>query len=200
MPLSPAAPRKHLHTRLITVKGYTREDGLWDIEGHMTDNKTYTFQNNWRGTVPPDVPLHEMWVRLTLDDDYTVMDAEAASDHTPLSICADITPEYKKLVGLRIGPGWSRRVKEALGGTRGCTHLTELLGPIATVAFQTISIEKNCRRAKKPEEARLISDPEYMTRKPAFIDGCHAWASDGPAVKKEFPQFYTGPKDTETTG
>ena len=195
MPLSAPAPRKHLHTRAITVKGYTRDDGLWDIEGHMTDNKSYTFTNNWRGTVPPEVPLHEMWVRLTLDDDYIVIDAEAVSDHTPLEICRSITPEYKKLKGLRVGPGWNRKVKELLGGTRGCTHLTELLGPMATVAFQTISVEKNRRRAKNPQEARLISDPEYMTRKPAFIDGCHAWASDGPAVKKEFPQFYTGPKD-----
>jgi len=175
-----------------------RDDGLWDIEGHMTDNKSYTFTNNWRGTVPPEVPLHEMWVRLTLDDDYIVIDAEAASDHTPLEICRSITPEYEKLKGLRVGPGWNRKVKELLGGTRGCTHLTELLGPMATVAFQTISVEKNRRRAKNPQEARLISDPEYMTRKPAFLDGCHAWASDGPAVKKEFPQFYTGPKDGET--
>ena len=160
MPLSAPAPRKHLHTRAITVKGYTRDDGLWDIEGHMTDNKSYTFTNNWRGTVPPEVPLHEMWVRLTLDDDYIVIDAEAVSDHTPLEICRSITPEYKKLKGLRVGPGWNRKVKELLGGTRGCTHLTELLGPMATVAFQTISVEKNCRRAKNPQEARLISDPE----------------------------------------
>ena len=197
MPLSQAAPRKHLHTRAITVQGYARDDGLWDIEGHMTDNKSYTFTNNWRGTVPPEIPLHEMWVRLTLDDDYIVIDAEAVSDHTPLEICRSITPEYKKLKGLRVGPGWNRKVKELLGGTRGCTHLTELLGPMATVAFQTISVEKNRRRAKNPNEARLISDPEYMVRKPAFIDGCHAWASDGPAVKKEFPQFYDGPKDDE---
>ena len=46
MPLSQAAPRKHLHTRAITVQGYARDDGLWDIEGHMTDNKSYTFTNN----------------------------------------------------------------------------------------------------------------------------------------------------------
>ena len=107
MPLSEAAPRKHLHTRRITVQGYARDDGLWDIEGHMTDNKTYTFKNSWRGTVPPDIPLHEMWVRLTLDDDYTVVEAEAASDHTPLSICASITPEYEKLTELSFSQGQS---------------------------------------------------------------------------------------------
>jgi hypothetical protein len=197
MPLSEAAPRKHLHTRRITVQGYARDDGLWDIEGHMTDNKTYTFNNNWRGKVTPDIPLHEMWLRLTLDDDYTVVDAEAVSDHTPLNICSAITPEYKKLKGLRVGPGWNRKVKEILGGRQGCTHLTELLGPIATVAFQTISVEKNRRRAQNPEEGRLISDTHKITRKPPFLDGCHAWATDGPAVKEQFPQFYVGPEDSE---
>ena len=37
------------------------------------------------------------------------------------------------------GGGWRRAVNEAVGGTKGCTHLKELLMPAATVAFQTLS-------------------------------------------------------------
>jgi hypothetical protein len=32
--------RRHLHTRTVTMQGFAREDGLWDIEGRMTDAKT----------------------------------------------------------------------------------------------------------------------------------------------------------------
>ena len=39
MPLSPAAPREHIHTRTVTCRGYRRKDGLWDIEGHLVDVK-----------------------------------------------------------------------------------------------------------------------------------------------------------------
>ena len=53
MPLSPPAPRTHIHTRTVTVMGYEREDGLFDIEAQMTDTKTYGFRNNWRGEITP---------------------------------------------------------------------------------------------------------------------------------------------------
>ena len=45
---------------------------------------------------------------------------------------------FQRLVGLRIKSGWTQKVKELLGGVEGCTHLVELLGPVATTAFQTI--------------------------------------------------------------
>ena len=41
MPLSAPAPRHFMHNRAIECRGYQREDGLWDIEGHLVDTKTY---------------------------------------------------------------------------------------------------------------------------------------------------------------
>ena len=37
MPLSTSAPRQLMHNRAIECRGYQREDGLWDIEGHLVD-------------------------------------------------------------------------------------------------------------------------------------------------------------------
>ncbi len=45
MPLSDPAPRKPLHKRANECRGYRRDDGLWDIEAHMTDTKSYVFAN-----------------------------------------------------------------------------------------------------------------------------------------------------------
>ena len=41
MPLSTPAPRQLMHNRAIECRGYQREDGRWDIEGHLVDTKTY---------------------------------------------------------------------------------------------------------------------------------------------------------------
>ena len=60
MPLSKPALRKHLHNRNIECKGYEREDGLWDIEAHLVDTKTYSFENHDRGTVASGKPVHDM--------------------------------------------------------------------------------------------------------------------------------------------
>ncbi len=51
MPLSPPAPREPIHPRHVVCSGFRRADGLWDIEGHLTDVKSYDFDSRSRGTV-----------------------------------------------------------------------------------------------------------------------------------------------------
>ena len=55
---------------------------------------------------------------------------------------------FKNLIGIKIGPGWKRRVQERIGGPSGCTHITELTGPLATTAYQTIGGEISRRRRR----------------------------------------------------
>ncbi len=181
MPLSPAAPREKLHNRDLTCRGYRREDGLWDIEGHLVDTKTYSFPNRDRGEVKAGEPVHEMWIRLTIDEDLLIHAAEAATDFGPYAICPDIVDRFRRLEGLRIGPGWTREVNKRVGGVNGCTHLVELLRPVATTAFQTLV----AARSKRPQ------DPN---RRPFLLDTCHAHASDSIVVKERWPRFYTGPE------
>ena len=138
MPLSPPASRETLHRRLIDMHGYRRADGLFDIEGHLEDTKTYPFGNLDRGTIEPGVPLHGMWLRLTVDEDLVIVACEAATDFSPYSVCPQAAPNFAALEGVRIGPGFTRAVKERVGGVHGCTHLREMLAQMATVAFQTI--------------------------------------------------------------
>lgn len=183
MPLSAPKARKHLHTRTITCTGYEREDGLWDIEGHMTDQKTYAFENDWRGTVGAGDKVHEMWLRLTLDDHLVVQDAEAVTDNSPFEMCPNITDSYKQLIGIKVGLGWRRAIRQKLGGRLGCTHLTELLAPIATVALQTMMPTLMKRREERKEKS---------TRPPGILDTCHAWSADSEVVKKLLPDHYAG--------
>jgi hypothetical protein len=182
MPLSEPAGRKPMHTRHVECRGYLRDDGLWDIEGHLTDTKPFDIPSHDRGgQIPAGEPLHEMWIRLTVDTDLTVHGVEVCTDHGPYAICGDIVDNFQVLKGLTIKPGWTQKTRALLGGTKGCTHLVELLGPVATTAFQTIYAARVKREKSTP-----------LTRPPALIGSCHAYASDGPIVKRRWPQFYTG--------
>ena len=185
MPLSKPAPRKLLHTRTVVCRGYEREDGLWDIEGHMTDVKSYSFQNRERGEIKAGEPVHGMWIRLTLDEHMLVHDAEACTDWSPFGICPEITERYKQLIGLHIGPGWNSKVKQLFSGVAGCTHLTELLGPMATTAFQTLL-------KRRQQQSETEAGAHTNAKRPRIIDSCHAFASAGDVVKINWPQFYTG--------
>jgi hypothetical protein len=177
MPLSaPAAARSPLHHRQISVRGYKRDDGCFDIEGHLHDTKDIDFKVA-SGLKPAGSSVHSMWLRITINRTFTIVDAEAATDAMPYTgHCDVITPDYKQLIGLAIRPGFTKRVRELFAGTRGCTHITDLIGTVATTAFQTIA-------------GQGLQDPETM---PFQLDKCHALALDAPAVARFYPRWYAG--------
>ena len=135
--LSPPVAREEVHNRRISCNGFVREDGMYDIEAELTDNKTYPFPTEFRGDVTPDQFIHHMKVRVTVDTAMTVQAAEAITIAGPYAICPTANDVFDSLVGLSIGPGWRRRVTQAIGGRHGCTHITELMGVIGTIAYQT---------------------------------------------------------------
>ena len=94
MPLSPPVGRQHLHTRKVTCQGFYRDDGLFDIEGRITDEKTYEHANEWRGPLGPGDLVHDMSIRLTLDHRFTIVDVEAVTDSSPYRICGNIAPNF----------------------------------------------------------------------------------------------------------
>ena len=179
--IPPPVPRNAMHTRRVEVNGYRRHDDLYDIEGTLIDTKSQDFENMDRGLVKPGEPIHEMWIRLTVDLDLNVKDVEARNIWGPYNICKDVVPNFKRLIGLSIARGWRKNVNELLGGTEGCTHMVELLGPIATTAFQTTYHDRVAR------DRNLGKD-----EKPALIGSCHAYAPTSVVVKKRHPRYYTG--------
>ena len=174
--LPPAVSREPLHRRSIEIQGYQREDGLYDIEGHLVDTKARDFRLA-AGVRPAGEAIHGMWLRITVDRSLNIVDAAAAMDAMPyVDHCNQIVPAYKVLVGLAIRPGYHQRVKELLGGVRGCTHITELAASLATAAFQTMAGQR-------------VQDPE---KKPFQLGRCHALAETSPVVGKYYPKWYRG--------
>ena len=182
MPLSKPTERKLIHTREIRCHGYQRDDGLWDIEGRITDTKTYSFSNDDRGSINAGDPLHDMLIRLTIDQDMLIHEAEASTEASPFSLCGNVTPNFAELKGLKISVGWRRAVQEKMGRALGCTHLVDmLLGPMAVTAFQTLSLLR-----RKSPHGKLAEKP------PPLLNTCHAFASDSPVVKRRWPLHYAG--------
>lgn len=184
MPLSPPAAREQLHRRAIELLGFRREDGLYDIEAHLVDTKTYPFENRDRGHVAPGTPLHGMLARMTLAEDMTIVAFEADTEFGPYAICPTAAPNFARLAGLRVGRGFIKAANERIGGVHGCTHLRELLGQMGTVAFQTLYSKRQAR--ENAPNAQTTSE------RPAMLGTCLAYAPDSPVVQREWPRFYTG--------
>ena len=155
MPLSAPVAREKQHTRTIEIDGYRREDGMFDIEAHLTDVKTFGQTNYDRGFIPAGEPIHDMRLRLTVNETMEIVASEAVSDLTPYRMCPTAAPNFSRLVGMRIKAGFLREANQAVGGPVGCTHLRELLQQMATTAFQTI----NPSRVRKEMKAEGTTPP-----------------------------------------
>jgi Protein of unknown function (DUF2889) len=180
MPLSRPAARVPMHTRDIACCGYRRTDGLWDVEARMTDRKGYSVHNDHR-TVDAGAPFHDMALRVTVDDTLLIHAIEACIDAGPHRICPSVTPNFQRLVGLRIEAGFGAELRRRLGSTHGCTHLVELFGPLATTTIQTVHPLR-----------RGFPDASVDAR-PAQIDTCHALAATSEVVAKYWPRFHRRP-------
>jgi hypothetical protein len=185
MPLSSPVEREPVQTRKMECACFRRSDGMWDVEGRLTDVAAYSFPNYFRGMIPAGEPIHDMWIRLTLDASVEIREVEVKMDGVPYEGCPGIAAAFGRLKGLRIGPGWNRKIRELFGGPRGCVHVVDLLRPVATVGFKTV----------KREAGRLDKAPaERGDESPYQIDSCHMLAADGPIVRERWPDRYTGPR------
>lgn len=178
MPLSAAGPRRLIHTRDIQLCGYVREDGQIEVEARMSDVKSYSMENHDRKMIAAGEPLHDMRIRMALmPQSMEITACEARMEATPYAVCPQIAPNMGRLVGLKIGKGFLRAAALRLGGVEGCTHLRELLQPLATVAFQThYSLQVHGIDGKKKSEEADAG--------PGLLNSCHAYAETSPVVAR----------------
>jgi len=173
--------RRHVHTRSIKVDAYARSDGLWDLEAVLTDVKARDFVLA-TGLRPAGEPVHDMLLTVTIDTQLNVVAAQANSRSVPYpDHCGAIAPDYSKLVGLNLLQNFRKLAIERLGGTRGCTHLTELAAVLPTAAIQAFAGEV-FKSHETPNHADEI--------RPSQLDRCHALRIDGPAVARFYPRWY----------
>ncbi len=186
MPLPSPVARQPIHHRRIDCESHRRDDGLIDIDGRLVDTKAFDLPNRDRGgLIPAGEALHDIRLRITIDLEMNIVDAVASLDAAPYHYCSSVTPVARKLVGLRIASGFRQQVRQRIGGVQGCTHLTELLGPMATTAVQTL-ISEQARREQENGESAI--DEEKLGK--GFLDSCHSLASDSPVVKERWPRLY----------
>jgi len=176
--------RTHIHTRKVLFKGFSREDGLWDIEAHLQDTKPMAFETPGHRSWEAEEPMHDMSIRLTVDNELTVKEICVSMDASPQPECPSALDPIQKMVGSKLGVGWRKSIEQHLGKVAGCAHIRELLFNMATAAFQSI-----------PGGLSANIDPDHP---PHHLGKCKAWDFNGEAVLKYHPAFHGWkPKETK---
>jgi hypothetical protein len=171
--------REELHFRRIDMRGFRRSDGLYEIEGRVVDRKPHDFGPPFGRFVKANQPIHDLGVRLVFDDQMIVLDVETFTDAAPYPACPEGGRALQAIKGARMSAGWSKEVRSRLARSSNCTHLVEILIPLATAAFQSLSVERKGAPDKLDHSGRPIK-----------IDSCHAYSAHGELVKQRWPAFH----------
>ncbi len=174
---------EELHFRRIDMRGFKRGDGLFEVRAQVVDRKTEDFVP-WTGQrfVPAGEAIHDLGVRLVFDAGMTVVEVSTFTTSAPYAVCSGGGQALQSLVGLRMASGWNKEVRSRLSGARSCTHLMELLTPMATVAFQTLGFLRR-QSAERPDD----------TGRPVKSDSCYAYGADREVVLRQWPRFARSP-------
>ncbi len=174
LPLPAPQARSQLHTRIAVYRSYRRDDQFWDIEAQMIDTKSRVIEIPGEGQIQPGEALHNLSIRVTIDDAFVVRAIAIAMDDAPYRECSQAEVPMQTMVGCTMGRGWRQAIERNLGGVMGCAHLRELLFNMATVAFQTLSHELPFESADHP---------------PPHLGKCMTWDFNGAAVQRHYPAF-----------
>lgn len=179
--------REELHQRKLDLRFYKRSDGLFEVVAQLTDTKSHAFKLLLRDEpLPPGTPIHHMVMTMVVDEYLEVKDIQAQMKATPFDVCLGAQHTLSGVIGLKIGPGWTKKIKSLLGGSASCTHLMELLGPMATTAFQGVA----------PQRMKAVDRPENEHLRVGKVNSCYAYAEHREVIAKLWPKLFK-PKEKD---
>ena len=180
MALPTAARERELkHRRSIDVQIYSRGNGLWEVDAHISDVRTLETRMV-NGLLPPGQPIHDMLLRLVVNESLDIVEAGAQTAAMPYpGQCDNYGDVYSRLVGLNLMKGFRQAVKERVGGAQACTHITELAQVLPTAVVQAFAGDVIDTHGASADSTQ-----------PFQIDRCHALRADSPTVQTYYPRWY----------
>ncbi|HVV08084.1 DUF2889 domain-containing protein [Amycolatopsis sp.] len=166
----PPAPEGVVHRRSIIMDSYPLDDEHFTVVGRLTD------QIPW--AEPHQQRIHDMTLRVTVHlPDLVITAADAGMSSFPHAECPLIAPAFARLAGISVRRGFSRELRQRLGGVSGCSHLGELARAIGPAVVRTASERIAFARQGKP------ADPSGGPV-PLPLGSCHIWGPEGAGPRK----------------
>ncbi len=97
-------------------------------------NRGYEVRGQWKDDV------HDLKTHILFDyQTYKIIDAKVEASGIPFEICQQGIKSLETLIGVQVGPGFNRLVKEQVMGQNGCVHVGELVLGSVKAAVQAAS-------------------------------------------------------------
>ena len=167
---------KKVHTRKIDVSTYSYDGKRIIVEGVLKDDR---FQDSYviTGEKFPAGVIHHMAIRLLVDcSNLLIEDVDVEMMSIPRDACRETIDCLAPIKGLTIARGFTLKIKNIAGGSKGCAHLVELLQAMAPAVLQGLA----AYRSQRPAEIHSFSEKMILK---FLINTCRVWREDGPFVE-----------------
>ncbi|MFT3814932.1 MAG: DUF2889 domain-containing protein [Acidovorax sp.] len=179
--------REELHWRRIDMRGFRRSDGLFEVEARLTDRKAHDFAPPSGGRhVAAGDTVHDHGLRVVFGEDMVIREIATAIRAYPYRECPGGGDTLQAMVGVRIGPGWNSELRKRLPAGDTCTHLKEMLAPLASAAFQTMYSVRTS-----------FVDERGAQGRPRKIDSCYAYGASRELVALQWPEYHRPAQATQ---
>lgn len=167
--------KQKIHTRRIDIATYEGGSDSVIVEGVLTDERLATSYRPTGEPLPPGT-VHHMVIRMEVRGPKLVIeDIEVEMPTVPMPECRETLDSLLPIKGLPIVSGFTNRVKDLVGGAKGCAHLMALITAMASAAVQGAW----AAMTSKPRDPATFL-PGAVER---IKDTCRVWRSDGPMMK-----------------
>jgi hypothetical protein len=164
--------KEPVHNREISIRTFDLGDHSILVKGSLIDRQIRPWPNEVR---KKPKTVHDMVIQIKVKGpEMLIEQAEAAMPHHPREECLVVLPWIRNLEGLKITPGFSLKVKKAIGGTKGCAHLMSLITAMGPSAVQGYWAAYGVEEEKVTLRLQAVKN---------IVNTCYLWREDGPLVK-----------------
>jgi len=167
-----------IHERRITIKTQETGENRIRIEGMLTDERfCHSFLYSIMNFIKPG-RVHRIIVMMELTlPDLMIEKAEAKMQTVPVEMCREAGDVVTQLIGLRMTRGFTNRIREIMGGRKGCLHMTNLILSMSAAAMQG----SYAYYTRVREDGRIKS-PDFDGS--IILNSCHIWREGGPFASR----------------
>jgi hypothetical protein len=165
-----------IHTRNIHVAIYACQDDAIVVEGQLKDDRLIDSYRSGGDVILPGV-VHNMIIRMKVrGPELIIEDIDVEMPTVPNDGCLETRRSLEPIKGMSIVSGFTVKVKELVGGAKGCAHLVALLMAMAPAAVQGAW----SAATRRPGDSQALKTYSMGRLK----NTCYVWRSDGPAFAK----------------
>ncbi|RJQ65776.1 MAG: DUF2889 domain-containing protein [Desulfobacteraceae bacterium] len=163
---------QEIHSRRIDITTYKGTTDSFIVEGVLKDERLVDSYGPTGKLFPPGT-IHHMIIRIEVRGPSLVIeDIEVEMPTLPNEFCIETIKCLDPIKGMQIVSGFTSKVKNLVGGVKGCVHLVALLTAMAPAAFQGVFSGMD-REQKDP---KMVSERMKNT--------CWVWRANGPLMNQ----------------